>query len=168
MGNTAQHCRQGLFEDSDFAGDLEDSNINPQEVSCVFLEVEQVFLQETKLLSRTVLQSLRLSLDAGLRLDGLLALDLWDTVIEVLRSTNNTVQPIHNSIQETGVTLRSKAKTQTVKRRQKVEELNDVDYVPTNSLSCTFFEYSEAVIKMIIKGRSPTMRHVSRSQRGCC
>ena len=27
------------------------------------------------------------------------------------------------------------------------------------------FEYSEAVIKMIVKGRSPTMRHVSRTHR---
>ena len=43
-----------------------------------------------------------ISLDAGLRKDGLLALDLWDIVIEVLRSTNNTVQHKHNSIQETG------------------------------------------------------------------
>ena len=25
VGNTAQHCRLGLFQDSDFAGDLEDS-----------------------------------------------------------------------------------------------------------------------------------------------
>ena len=28
VGNTAQHCRLGLFQDSDFAGDLEDSKIN--------------------------------------------------------------------------------------------------------------------------------------------
>ena len=30
-------------------------------------------------------------MDAGLRMDGLLALDLWDVVI-VLRSTNNTAR----------------------------------------------------------------------------
>ena len=33
------------------------------------------------------------------------------------------------------------------------------------SLSCTFFEDSEAVIKMIIQGRSPTMRQDSRTHR---
>ena len=33
------------------------------------------------------------------------------------------------------------------------------------SLSCTFFEDNEAVIKMTIAGRSPTMRHVSRTHR---
>ena len=59
-------------------------------------------------------------------MDWLLALGLWDIVIEVLRSTNNTVQPNHNGIQETGATLHSKTKTQNVKRRQKVEQLSDV------------------------------------------
>ena len=33
-----------------------------------------------------------ISLDAGLRMDGLPALYLWDMVIEVLRSTNNTAR----------------------------------------------------------------------------
>ena len=68
-------------------------------------------------------------------MDGLPALDLWDIVIEVLRSTNNTAQPKHNGIQETGATLHSRIKTQNITRRKKIEQLNDVDYVPTN----TFF-----------------------------
>ena len=50
-----------------------------------------------------------ISLDAGLRMDGLLALDLWDMVVEVLRSTNNTVQASHN---ETRARCNSKVKTQ--------------------------------------------------------
>ena len=33
-----------------------------------------------------------ISLDAGFPMDGLLVLDLWDMVIEVLRSTNNTAK----------------------------------------------------------------------------
>ena len=45
-----------------------------------------------------------------------------------------------------------------------------VTYPPTHMLlkvspSCAFFEDNEAVIKLIIKGRSPTMRHVSRTHR---
>ena len=105
MGNAAQHCRLVLFQDSDFAGDLEDSK-SPQGESCVFSGVEHLFLSvgcaRSKFQSRTVLQDQKIiSLDAGLRVDGLPALDLWDTVIEVLRSTNNTVQPNHNCIKET-------------------------------------------------------------------
>ena len=45
----------------------------------------------------------------------------------------------------------SQSKTQRVTRKQKVDRLSEVDH--------------EAVIKMIIKGRSPTMRHVSRTHR---
>ena len=59
----------------------------------------------------------------------------------------------------------------TDKRKQKADELSDVDYVPTNTHSSQgesqlhIFEDNEAVIKMIIKERSPTMRHVSRTHR---
>ena len=92
------------------------------------------------------------SLDAGLRMDGLPALDLGDIVIEVLRSTNNTVKPGHDGIRETCAGQNPKTKTPTDKRKQKVDQLSDVDYVPTNT-------------KRTIKGRSPTMRHVSRTHR---
>ena len=74
---------------------------------------------------------------------GYLLLIFATMVIEVLRSTNNTVQPKHKSMQETGATLHSKTKTQNVKRRQKVEQLNDVDYVPTNH---TFFSILASVV----------------------
>ena len=49
--------------------------------------------------------------------------------------------------------------------------LNNIDCVPSNVQSSRqeallyVFEDNEAVIKMIIKGRSPTMRHVSRTHR---
>ena len=50
-------------------------------------------------------------------------------------------------------------------------DLNNVDHISSNVRSCRFggtqnvFEDNEAMIKMIIKGRSPTMRHVSRAHR---
>ena len=49
--------------------------------------------------------------------------------------------------------------------------LNSIDCVPSNVQSSHqepllhVFEDNEAVIKMIIKGRSPTVRHVSRTHR---
>ena len=49
--------------------------------------------------------------------------------------------------------------------------MEDIDSVPSNVQSArqeallSVFEDNEAVIKMIIKGRSPTMRHVSRTDR---
>ena len=52
-----------------------------------------------------------------------------------------------------------------------INNLDNVDFIPSNVNSSRkevllyIFEDNEAVIKMIIKGRSPTMRHVSRTHR---
>ena len=57
------------------------------------------------------------------------------------------------------------------KGNRDVDELSNVDYVVTNANSSQSesqlynFEHNEAVIKMIIKGRSPKKRHVSRPRR---
>ena len=64
--------------------------------------------------------------------------------------------------------------TQFKKRKQSqrvINDLDNVDLVPSNVNSSHqeallyVFENNEAVIKMIMKGRSPTMRHVSRTHR---
>ena len=57
------------------------------------------------------------------------------------------------------------------KSHNKIDVMKDIDAVPSNVQSVRHeallyvFEDNEAVIKMIIKGRSPTMRHVSRTHR---
>ena len=62
--------------------------------------------------------------------------------------------------------------TERIQKSQgKINVLNNIDSVPSNVQSSRqeplsyVFEDNEAVIKMIIKGRSPTMRHVSRTHR---
>ena len=37
-----------------------------------------------------------ISLDAGLRMDGIPALDLWDVVIEILHSSTNTHEAVRD------------------------------------------------------------------------
>ena len=64
---------------------------------------------------------------------------------------------------------------QTIQKRKQsqrmINDLDNVDFLPSNDQSSRqeaslyVFEVNEAVIKMIIKGRSPTMRHVSRIHR---
>ena len=131
-----------------------------------------------------------ISLDAGLCMDGLPSLDLSDIVIEVLRTTKDNIQPDHTSsgklgqiqnnrtssgklehVQPNSIVSDSKTKTQRVHRKQRIDQYSDLDCVPTNT-HCSqeesqlyIFEDNEAVIKMIIRGRSPTMRHVSRTHR---
>ena len=80
------HCRLSLFQDSDFAGVLEDSKSTPRGILCLF---PLVGCARSKSQCLTVPQNRKLSLDAGLRMDGIIALDLWDVVIDVLHSSNN-------------------------------------------------------------------------------
>ena len=58
-----------------------------------------------------------------------------------------------------------------MKITRKIDDLNNVDFVSSKANSSQsesplyIFVDNEAVIKMIIKGRRPTMRHVSRTHR---
>ena len=69
-------------------------------------------------------------------------------------------------VRSTPHTLQKRKQSQRV-----INDLDNVDFIPTNVNSSRqeallyVFEDNEAVIKMIIKARSPTMRHVSRTHR---
>ena len=106
-----------------------------------------------------------ISLDAGLRLDGIPALDFWDLTVSVFGNTTQT----HDRTGRPVVcphTIQKRKQSQGV-----INDLDNVDFIPSNVQSSRqeallyVFEDNEAVIKMIIKGRSPTMRHVSRTHR---
>ena len=103
-----------------------------------------------------------ISLDTGLRLDGLPALELWDLIVSVhgnvSRVSDRSGKPESDDHKHH-------------KSHNKIDVMKDIDAVPSNVQSARqeallyVFEDNEAVIKMIIKGRSPTMRHVSRTHR---
>ena len=91
VGNTARQCRQGLLQDSDFVGDLEDSRSTSGGTLCVFgshtfVPISWICEKQTSV-SHSSTESEIISLDARLRLDGILALDLWDLVVSVLGNT---------------------------------------------------------------------------------
>ena len=91
--NTAQQCRLGFFQDSDFAGDLEDSKSTSGGFLCIF--GSQTFVPTSCIckkltsVSHSSTEAEFISLDAGLRMDGIPALDLWNLVIEVFHSSPN-------------------------------------------------------------------------------
>ena len=95
------------------------------------------------------------SLDAGLRLDGLPALELWDLIVSVLGNVSRVSD-------RSGKPENDGHKRQ--KSHSKIDVIKDIDSVPSNVQSARqgallyVFEDNEVVIKMIIKGRSPTMR----------
>ena len=163
VGNTAKQCRLGLFQDSDFAGDLEDSKSTSGGTLCVFgshtfVPISWMCKKQTSV-SHSSTESEIISLDTGLRLDGLPALELWDLIVSVFGNishvSDGTGQPVNGKN----------------KSYNKIDVVHDIDSVPSNVQSASreallyVFEDNEAVIKMIMKGRSPTMRHVSRTHR---
>ena len=90
-GYSAQHCRLVCF-----AGDLEHSKSTSGRILCIFgsrtvVSISWICKKQTSV-SHNSTESEIISLDAGLRMDGIPALDLWDLVIEVLRST--TIQAV--------------------------------------------------------------------------
>ena len=131
-----------------------------------------MFKKQTSV-SHSSTESEIISLDAGLRLDGIPALDLWDLIVAVLHG--NTYQ----SNQARGDLCTNQREVcsppHTIHKRKQspraINDLDNVDFIPSNVNSSRqkallyVFEENEAVIKMIIKGRRPTMRHVSRTHR---
>ena len=100
MGNTAKQCRLGLFQDSDFAGILKIQNLHQVE-HCAFSEAKRFFpiswmckkREKQTSVSHSSTESEIISLDAGLRTDGIPALDLWDLIVTVLhRNTHQNDQ----------------------------------------------------------------------------
>ena len=119
-------------------------------------------VQETNFNTHSSTESEIISLDTGLRLDGLPALELLDLIVSVLGNVSR-------------VSDRSGKPANDVHKRHKsqknIDVMKDIDSIPSNVQPARqeallyVFEDNEAVIKMIIKGRSPTMRHVSRTHR---
>ena len=98
-----------------------------------------------------------------MRLDGLLALELWDLIVSVFGSmsqiSDRTGRPVNVDVKR------------NQKSQGKINVMENIDSVPSNvqplrqEALLYVFEDNEEVIKMIIKGRTHTMRHVSRTHR---
>ena len=95
-------------------------------------------------------------------MDGLPALELWDLIVFVLGNVSRVSD-------RSGQAECDDHKHH--KSHKKIDVMKDIDAVPSNVQSAReeallyVFEDNEAVIKMIIKGRSPAIRHVSRTHR---
>ena len=141
VGNTAKQCSLGLFQDSDFAGDLEDSKSTSGGTLCVFgshtfVPISWMCKKETSV-SHSSTESEIISLDAGLRLDGIPALDLWDLIVFVFGNTiqkhDRSGQPVVIGDKDHGPNKRSQGITNV---------LNHIDCVPSN----VQFSHQEALL----------------------
>ena len=172
VGNTAKQCRLGLFQDSDFAGDLEDSKSTSGGTLCVFgshtfVPISWMCKKQTSV-SHSSTESEIISLDAGLRLDGIPALDLWCLIVLVLKKRLRTMIERCNPLF---------AVTQVTRKASNLEQnsmfLNNVDFIPSNvqyshqEALLYVFEYNEAVIKITIKERSPNNETCFQNPQSC-
>ena len=164
--NTAKQCRLGLSQDSDFAGDLEDSESTSGGTLCIFgshtfVPISWMRKKQTSV-SHCSTESEIISLDAGIRLDGIPALDLRDLIVAVLHGNTNQNDQVREDPSESPTRK---------KIHGKFDDLDNVNFISSRVNSSRkevllyIFEDNDAVIKMIIKERSHTMRHVSRTHR---
>ena len=136
--------------------------------SHTFVPISWMCKKQTSV-SHSSTESEIITLDAGLRLDGIPALE-WDLIVAVLGNTKQSHKerrdPFMNKreVRSTPLTIPKRKQSQGV-----ISDLDNVDFISFNVNSSHqeallyVFEDNEAVIKVIIMGRSPTMRHVSKS-----
>ena len=116
-----------------------------------------------------------ISLDAGLRMDGIPFLDLWDLLIEVFHSVPNQTNKTED-VREPRANL--SANTQPNMRKQipttKTNPvLTNIDHVPSSvthfgsNAMLYVYEDNEAVIKMIIKGRKSHNETCVKNRQSC-
>ena len=157
LSNADWDCFRTLI----FSGNFKDSNSTSGGTLCVFdthFPISCMCKKQTSV-SHSSTESEIISLDTGLRVDRLLALELWDLIVSVFGNishvSDRTWQPVNGKN----------------KSHNKIDAMQNIESVPSNVQSASreallyVFEDNEAVIKMIMKGRSPTMRHVSRTHR---
>ena len=126
VGNTARQCRLGMFQDSDVAGDLEDSKSTSGGTLCMlgsrtFVPISWMCKKLTSV-SHSSTESEIISLDTGLRLDGLPALELWDLIVfvfgSVIQTSDRTERPVDTERNQ--------------KSHGKINVLKKIDSVPSN------------------------------------
>ena len=179
-GKDCQTMQTGTVSRLRFCRILRIQNLHQVE-HCAFLEVIHLFqsvgcARNRLSVSHSSTESEIISLDAGLSLDGIPALDLWDLIVADLHGNTNQSNQARRDLCTNQREVRSIPHTI---QKQKKSPWNDrwfgqrlILFRQTSNLLVReallyVFEDNEAGIKMIIKGRSPTMRHVSRTPQSC-
>ena len=125
-------------------------------VSHTFIPINWMYKKQTAV-SHSSTEAEIIFLDTGLRLDGLLALELWDLIVSVL---GNVSRVLDRSGHPDG-------------SQRKIDVMKDIDSVPSNVQSARqeallyVFEENEAVIKMIIKGKKPDNETCFQNPQSC-
>ena len=128
VGSTAQECRLRLFQDSDNACDLEDSKSTSGGILCIFgshtfVPISWTCKKQTSV-SHNSSEAEIIFLDAGLRMDGIPALDLWNLVIEVFHYSPNQSNKTKDSLAQ-GDLLHYTMSSKRTKNRTEAQTTHD-------------------------------------------
>ena len=146
VGNTAKQCRLGLFQDSDFGGDSEDSKSTSAGTLCIFgshtfVPISWMRKKQTAV-SNSSTESEIISLETGLRSNGLPALELWDLIVYVFGSVSRVSD--RSGQPDNDVNKHHKS-------QRRINVMENIDSVPSNVQSSRqeallyVFEENEAV-----------------------
>ena len=111
VGDTSQHYRSGLFQDSLILQEtLKTENQHQEGILCTFgshtfVPISWMCKKQTSV-SHSSTEAEVISIIAGLRMDGIPALTLWDLMIEVLRSSPNQTNKTKDVRESHGETCR--------------------------------------------------------------
>ena len=161
VGNKPEDCFLVLYADASFAGDLKDSKSTSGCFLCIvgshtFVPLNWISKKQTAV-SHSSAEAEIIALEAALRMEGIPALIMWELITEIFSQRRVTSAVVPSSEPALGNHGSSAAL--------------DVDYVPftlpkSKGLGkLILMEDNSSVITMITKGRSPTMRHVTRTHR---
>ena len=161
IGNKAGECKIALYVDSNFAGDLKDS----KSTSGCFMALVgsntfapiSWFCKKQTAVSHSSSEAEVIALDAGMRMEGIPLVVLWEQILDVLYPTTQIPKQPRRPMLTS-----EEAITHTL---QKVDFVPYVLPKPAGRAKLQILEDNEAVIKMTLKRRSPALRHVVRTHR---
>ena len=159
VGDKPQDLRLAVYADASFAGDTRDSKSTSGGLLCLvgpntFVPLNWLCKKQTAV-SHSSTEAEIISLESIMRVEGLPMLNLWSQILHVLSGTDPKKQ----------VTLDA-----AMKEYYSVS-LESVDYMPASlpplvaNTRLVMVEDNDAVIKMLKKGRAPSMAHVARTHR---
>ena len=139
-------------------------------VSHTFVPISWMCKKQTSV-SHSSTEDEIISLDAGLRMDGIPALTLWDFVIQIFHSVPNNIEQPKEELRGNPLQATKPNMHNPIQFKHTNVIPTNIDHSPSNAMHSgasamlCVFEDNEAAITVIIKGRSPTTRYVSRTHR---
>ena len=167
VSSTAQQCRLGLFQDSVFARDLEDWKSTSDGTLCIFgshtfVPISWMCEKQTSV-SHSSTESKIISLDAGLRMDGIPALDLWDLIVTVLHGNTNQSKQVQGDL-STSLTRKKKSWKGWWSGIVLIL-FPQTRILLIRKLCCTYLKTTKQWSRWLWREEVPTMSHVSRTHR---